>query len=536
MKISEYPQVTAISEAEEFVVNQGGTTRKMTLQQIREDTGVNLIGTPGGAGFGVGICPASDLPAGFTPMSGYADPTNPNYGNYQFSDGSQVVWVPRFWYKVGTGSNGLAVGDFDVKGEDTFRTTIEANAAGYALDRSFINGGVEKRGWFFDKWQASKNLVGSNWVASSIKNGSPISTHPDHNPINGLTGISVNQYYSAIDAAKARGAGFFCASIFQYSALRLLSLAHGRASTSTAYCAWYNPTKNYPKGCNNNALRDYDDNTVLYVSDGYSNCGKTGSASTLAKTTHNGQDSGIADINGNMWEIAIGMTCVATSKAISGVALENPLRLTILSHGRASGGLAQVSGIVGSTQLNDKIYQFSVVDPDNITLDGVDGTSGIDAWVSGGTVLFGSWYAAKQSVFMRDFTSGETLITDHWGATGVAAMMDLLPQPPFKTTYPNNGFTQRWGSGANQALGEDVSGDGWMRRACMLPKSKDGIDATGTDLYGKDYFYQYIRDQLCVIVGGYWGTTAGAGVGAVHWNYSRTNSYNYVGFRAACFC
>ena len=53
---------------------------------------VNTIGTPGQRGFGVGICPTP--PAGFSPLTGFNDPSHDNYGNYLYSDGSTMVWVP----------------------------------------------------------------------------------------------------------------------------------------------------------------------------------------------------------------------------------------------------------------------------------------------------------------------------------------------------------------------------------------------------------------------------------------------------------
>ena len=58
------------------------------------------IGIPGQLGFGVGVCPGDILPAGFTPLPGYADLVSPNYGNYQFRDGSVMVWVPKFFYRI----------------------------------------------------------------------------------------------------------------------------------------------------------------------------------------------------------------------------------------------------------------------------------------------------------------------------------------------------------------------------------------------------------------------------------------------------
>jgi hypothetical protein len=47
---------------------------------------------------------------------------------------------------------------------------------------------------------------------------------------------------------------------------------------------------------------------LAFISDGYLNSSKTGSANFFAKTTHNGQNNGIADLKGGMWEIGIGLT------------------------------------------------------------------------------------------------------------------------------------------------------------------------------------------------------------------------------------
>jgi hypothetical protein len=116
-------------------------------------------------------------------------------------------------------------------------------------------------------------------------------------------------------AAKTRGSNFFCATIFIHKVLAMISLAHASAATNTAACAWYDSTgvKNYPKGCNNDALGDVNDSALSFVSDGYLNCAKTGSANFLARTTHNGQACGVADVNGLMWEIAPGLTSDGTN-------------------------------------------------------------------------------------------------------------------------------------------------------------------------------------------------------------------------------
>lgn len=263
---------------------------------------LNDIGVAGAQGFGVGIAPV--LPTGMSALDGSNDPASGNYGNYQYSDGSIMCWIPAFFYKYGTGSNGLSVNNVDIKPITAYATVAAANAAGYALHRAFYDGGQIKQGFFVDKFGCSNN----GGIASSIRFGNPLSSAAAHNPFNGLTGAPANVYGGAFAAAKTRGSIFFPKSRYIRSALALLSLAHGQASTGTAFCAWYLSGANFPKGCNNNALGDTNDGVLSFQSDGYSNAAKCGSGSFLAKTTHNGQENGVADLNGNMWEIEPGMT------------------------------------------------------------------------------------------------------------------------------------------------------------------------------------------------------------------------------------
>ena len=272
---------------------------------------VNNIGVPGQQGFGVGIAP--ELPAGFSKLYGTEDPASDVYGNYVYTDGSVMCYIPAFYYKYGTGANGLAVNVCDIKPFDAYTNVSAANAAGYALHRAFYNAGTIRPGVFVDKYLCSNN----SGVASSIKNGNPLSSNSSHNPLGGLNGAPSNTYAGAIAAAKTRGSSFFCNSVFIFKALALLSLAHGSASNSNAFNAWYsNGNTNFPKGCNNNALGDVNDATLAFVSDGYQNCSKTGSANFLAKTAHNGQNCGVVDLNGCMWEITPGLTMDNSDPAI----------------------------------------------------------------------------------------------------------------------------------------------------------------------------------------------------------------------------
>lgn len=508
------------------------------------------IGIPGQQGFGVGIIPKGMLPTGMVLLPGTETPGSDNWGNYKFQDGSIVCCIVAHWMKIGTGANGLGINEIDVKSFGYFATEALANASGYFLPRCFRDGGDVKPAYFIDKYECSKNALGTGYVASSIKNGNPISTSSAHNPISELTACAGNYYYEAINAAKARdGANgsvaadpqWFVTSKFIYANLALLSIAHGQAATSTTSCAWYDGAgvENFPKGNNNNALGDYDDPTVSYTSDGYPNCGKTGSGTPFAKTTHNGQACGVADLNGNLYEISTGVTCVATTEDIEDITRANPASVQITGHGQTTGRYVMLTGIdTGNwAGLDDKLYKITVVDSNNFTLDGVDTTAFDTAYASltnGGTMTLGDFYVASESTAMKDFTSGNSLETDHWGAVGVAAMMDEF-SPAFEYGYPNNGFVQRYGSGANQVFDEAVSGNGAVLTALGMPKDADGVDATGTNLCGKDYFYQYIRDELCVRSGGYWSGASLSGVLTSSLVYYRTNSLYNVGLRCACY-
>ena len=508
-----------------------------TINYLIVGAGMNLIGNAGEQGFGVGIAPI--LPENMIPRSNYFVKSSSNYGNYEYSDGSIMVWIPKFYYKI-TAPNSISI-----KGIDTYATTAAANAAGYALHRAFIDGNVEKDGFFVDKYKISKNAWGTGYIGSSLKNGLPISVHADHNPIADLTACAGNYYYEMIKAAHARdgvdGAEnansiFFCGSKFIYSALAMLALAHAQASSATTYCAWYLADKMYPKGCNNNALKDIDDLTVEYVSDGYSNCGKTGSGTPFAKTTHNGQECGVADLNGLMYEVSIGATCIASTMAITGASQANPCVITVADTSTlTTGDMIMITAVVGMTELNNKLYKITVINGTTFSLDSIDST-GYTAYDSAGTITYGTFYVAKSATAMKDFDSGNSGATDHWGATGVAAMMDALTAATVASMFKSgNSFAMRYGSGANQVLDEALSGEDWVKTGLGAVKSGAAIDGTGTNEFGKDYYYQYIRNELCLRSCGYWASATDAGVWYVNWFDFRSYSNGAVGGRFACY-
>lgn len=516
---------------------------KIDLQWLGQDAAarigmiaqqINHIGTPGAVGFGVGICPT--LTAGFSALAGTYALGSDEYGNYRYQDGSIMVWVPAFYYRIGhvdapnyarDGANAV-----EIRPLQAFADRAAAAAAGFALHRAFIDGGEIVPGFMYDKYRCSNNAG----IASSIKNGAPLSSSSAHNPFSGLNGAPANNYGGAFAAAKTRGAQFFPASRFMRSALALLAMAHGQAANTAASCAWFDANRviNFPKGNNNNAFKDANDSSVTYTHDGYAsgNSGLTGSGVPFAKTTHNGQACGIADLNGNMYTIEPGLTCVAASKSITAATQANPVALTVAGHGLATGAVVMITSVGGMTQINDRLFTVTVVDANTVTLDGVDGTA-FSAYTSGGSLTSGQFYIAKEATRFKDFTGGASLATDHFGPTGVAAMMEPFA-PAFRTDYPNNGFTQRFGAAAAQVLAPATAGAGWQLAGLGLPKAL-GSSTAGTSLFGSDYFYQYIRNELCLLSGAYWLHGSGAGPWTVFCNDTRTYSYAYVGLCLASY-
>lgn len=494
---------------------------------------VNNIGTLGGVGFGCGICPAP--PSGFTGLPGHQDPSGPNYGNYTFTDGSVMVWIPAFYYRIGHASNpGFArwgLNSIDVLPYSDFANVAAANAAGYALHRAFYNANTIQLGVFVDKYLCSNN----SGTASSLRYGNPLSTAAAHNPINALTGAPANNYGGVLAAAKTRGSRFFAAPRFVHALVALLATAQGMAAPSAASCAWWRATGNLgPRGCNNNALGDADEALVRYQSAGYSNCGKTGSGSPLAMTTHNGQDCGVADVNGNMWQVSWGVTCIVTDKAVTGVGLTNPLTLTVPAHGATTGKEVMVTSLGGSTQLNDRMYRVTVIDANTISLDGVNGTSGIGAWTSGGTARFGNFYAVGEAADITTLTGGNSLATDAWGIAGITAHSVAI-SPNWRTDYPNNGFSQLMGNAANQVVAADVSGGAWRRAGWGMVGGDLSTSGSGSAAFAQDFYYQVIQSELCPLAAGDWGNGVGAGPWAALWGHARGSSNGTVGFRAASY-
>lgn len=276
----------------------------------------------GSKGFSIGPCPDTVPYAvlGLSKMTGTDIEGHDDFGNYQHTNGSIVCYAQRYWYRIGHTSSPryakYGANAVDMEPSFAFADEASANTEGYVLHRAFIDGGEIKDGFFIDKYIASKDGTTS---CKSVKNGVPISLDTNTNftrsqGMTGCTGILAD----AVVLSRARGAGWNCMSAFMVGWLAIVSLAQAQTATSTTDCAWYDSTgvKNYPKGCNNGSLKDVDDTSVTYTSAGDSgnaNKPRTGSGVLFAKTTHNGANNGVADLNGCMYQVALGVTSVGTA-------------------------------------------------------------------------------------------------------------------------------------------------------------------------------------------------------------------------------
>lgn len=282
--------------------------------------GTATAGQAGQLGFGVSPYPGadSDLAAmQLTPMDGCFDPASDNYGNYLHTNGSIMVFIPAFCYRIGNS----AAPSYSRDGANALEITAATNFSGYEagasfsgnaslgdgwiLHRAFVDGGVVKRGFFIDKYLCSNQ----NGVAASVKGADWLMCYAGTNKTFYTKEMGGEGYaYDAITLSRARGDQYSVCSIFQWSAISMLSLAHGQAATSADACAWYDSghTTNFPKG-NTNQLKDYDDSSLTFTIHTYgSPFAKTGTCSNFAKSTHNGQNNGVADVAGCCNQLTLG--------------------------------------------------------------------------------------------------------------------------------------------------------------------------------------------------------------------------------------
>jgi hypothetical protein len=311
----------------------------------------------GALGAGVGVAPPESAEFGYSPLPGHTNPASATFGNYLYTDGSIMVWIPAFRVRWGSPASPqwAAYGEnaCDVVGVAAHDDEAHANSEGFYLHRAFINGGAIKTGFFHDKFKCSNN----SGVASSIQNRIPVTSAGSvgMTPFNTLNGSPPNALHGSIPAARTRGSQFFPATIFARNAIATIAMAHGQNAKDTSACAWYG-VNNYPKGCNLN-LADADDASVTFTWSGVSGqpaLALIGSASQPAKTTHNGQLCGVFDVNGLGADANPGVTSNGTLL----YALKPSVNITTVDSGVSSAN--DLWGTAGIAALYDQLdYTFT---------------------------------------------------------------------------------------------------------------------------------------------------------------------------------
>lgn len=387
------------------------------------------IGVAGKRGFGVGIYGGTDkeLNANYLyPMEGYNDSRSENYGNYQESiTGSVMVFIPAFCYRIGNpnapsyardGVDAIEIRDALELGMPVGTDQVYwVPPDGFILHRAFIDSGSLQRGFFIDKYLCSPHPKKS--MARSAKGQNPLSLSPNGESTSGLgdTLPGSGKIDDAISLAMERGSIYSCMTAFQWSALSMLSLAHGQATTSAKDCAWYDSTYkyNFPKGCNS-SLKDIDDKSVTYTENTkLKGRGQTGSGTPFAKTTHNGQACGVADVNGVMYQVATGVYRGLTSEVVLVALEEEDARNFTLSYDESQteevSGFYNFSGYWGSTS-SASCFPKDTYGP-NKALCGVfpleDAVDGSNAKLFGFDTV--NWYLSNDSVLLvGGFSRGST--------------------------------------------------------------------------------------------------------------------------------
>jgi hypothetical protein len=347
------------------------------------------IGLAGLMGFGVGCCPPELLPDDMAPLPGTEDRFSPNYGNYiHIPSASIMCFLPKHFIDIQGGANTNA---------PTYGQPIvisNSQTGNGVLARAFRNGGSELAGIFVDKYAVSNGRPDGSGLPNSTSgapgqlpnSGGIAVSRPLHWPVSS-TGISgtarspfslltsqalnpsqgtpANSLGGCWAAVRSRGADFHPVPIWVYSQFAYLSLAHAQAllnsngtpiSGATGNAAWMDTAPYAPKG-NNNDCADVNKTSLRFdrtdvagaTSTGragennraFTGAAWIGSVSTPAvpETTHNGQLSGVVDLNGNQWECAPGLTNTGGTNAGYRVVADSVDWGTISSNGTAAGGI-----------------------------------------------------------------------------------------------------------------------------------------------------------------------------------------------------
>ena len=322
------------------------------------------IGLAGLMGFGVGCCPPELLPSDMALLPGTEDRFSANYGTYIHVPSASIqCFIPAHFVDV------QAPGNTDAPFFGSKIVIGSSQTGNGVLARPFRDGGSSLAGVFIDKYQGSNCLPDGSGLPNQTNGpgGTPLTggifaSRPLHWPVspiaesgtlyspfslcnstvlNGAATTPANNMGGIWALCTTRGTEFLPCPLWTYTQIGYLALAHAQAlldgngapiSGATTNAAWMDVAPYAPKG-NNSSGADVNKTSLQFDRTdltghtsgwaGQSNRAFTGAArisgaAAVEHTTHNGQISGIADVNGNQWGIAPGLTSVTSGMSAGG--------------------------------------------------------------------------------------------------------------------------------------------------------------------------------------------------------------------------
>lgn len=159
---------------------------------------------------------------------------------------------------------------------------------------------------------------------------------------------------------------------------------------------------------------------------------------------------------------------------------------------------------------------------------GVSDISGNMSELAMGLIVDGTgsgYYLLSTNANPSTITSGNSLVTDHWGAASIAA--NYVSAGATYGGLTNSGTNKLIGN-AGQVFSSALSGTAWLAQCCGIPLV-GGVG--GTNTFGNDLLGDYRPADACAAVGGHLTNTTLAGVFAINMNVTRANTSNTLGFR-----
>lgn len=332
------------------------------------------IGLAGLMGFGVGCCRPELLPENMAPLPGCDDRFSPNYGNYiHLPSASIMCFLPAHHIELKAAATTAPFFGTEV-------IITDGQSGNSVLARPFRDAGLELAGIFVDKYPCcnvkpdgsgepnhSDGLPGGSPLTNGIAASRPLQwpltfgrtgnfdAGAGRSPTQNLSSKALNpnaitpsiDLFGVFNAARTRGPEFNVTPSWVRAQIAYLSLAHTQAllgtnglpvAGATDNAAWMDVAPYTPKGNNNNNGADFNKISLVFgrtdipgtsvTSLGFPGTNYrafTGAARivnvpAVEHTTHNGQLSGIVDVNGNQPDACPGINTDSPGTTTAGTA------------------------------------------------------------------------------------------------------------------------------------------------------------------------------------------------------------------------